>query len=41
MNILSEYSVSTAEMEVEVDKLVDGLCGLNEAEINIIEGWMK
>ena len=41
MNILSGYSVSTAEMEGEVDKLVYGLYGLNEAEINIIENSIK
>ena len=37
----STPSVSTAEMKVEVDKWVDGLCGLNEAEINIIEKTIK
>ena len=37
----STPSVSTAEMEEEVDKWVCGLYGLNEAEINIIEGSMK
>ena len=37
----STPSVSTAEMEEEVDKLVYGLYGLSEAEIGIIEGSMK
>ena len=37
----STPSVSTAEMEVEVDKWVYGLYGLNEAEINIIEQTIK
>ena len=37
----STPSVSTAKMAGEVDKLVYGLYGLSEAEINIIEGSMK